>query len=125
MKLGEHLLGCLAVEVFVEIAEEVQHLRDLHPLAQRDALGKIGKDRVGLGRRRFAVNQNLTLRGLQQPGGELDERCFAAAVGTEQSHNPARVDGKIDMVERRDAAIGFGQLVTFQNRHEMIPPHFH
>ena len=23
MKLGEHLLGCLAVEVFVEIAEEV------------------------------------------------------------------------------------------------------
>ena len=117
LKLGEHGLGGRAVEILIKIAEDVEHLRDLHPLAQRDALGKIGKNCVCLGRRLFPVNQDLPLRGLQKTRGELDERCFAAAVGAEQANDTAGIDGKIDVVQRGHARVGLGQIVTFQNRH--------
>src|SRR5690348_11596601 len=40
------------------------------------------------------LKMNLALIGLDQPNDHVKRRCFSGAIGSEQAHDFARVDGK-------------------------------
>ena len=70
---------------------------------------------VGCPARGGAADENLPLAGGQQAVGQLDEGGLTAAVGTQQPHNPAWLDGKAYLLQGRDFAVALAQAVTLQD----------
>ena len=44
---------------------------------------------------------------------QLDKCGLTTAVGTKKAHDPARLNGKADAIQRRNLAVALGELVTF------------
>ena len=63
--------------------------------------------RFGVRVGRAAADRDGALRGCEQTGGQLDQRCFAAAVRSQQARDAAAVNAGSDMIERRFRAEGF------------------
>lgn len=108
----QHLLGHVPAEVGVEVAEEIQQLGHVHPGGQIGPLRQVGDDLLGLLAGGHPVNEDLPGGGGQQAVGQLDERGFAAAVGAQQPHDPARLNGQIHAAQRQSMPIAFGQAIT-------------
>jgi hypothetical protein len=109
----KHLLRGLTAEVRVEILVKIHELTGAHPGGDGGALRQIADHGVGLPAGGPAVDQNFPAAGGQQAIGQLDEGGLAAAVGTQKAHDPARLNGKADAIQRRNFAVALGELVTF------------
>ena len=59
------------------------------------------------------VDERLARRGGQEPVHQFDKGGLAAAVGTQQAHDAARLNGKAHVRQRFHAAEALGQVVTF------------
>jgi hypothetical protein len=52
------------------------------------------------------ANATLPALGLSSPQNPAQDRGLPRAVGTDQTHDPARIDGKVDTLDRDDFAVG-------------------
>ena len=111
----EHLLRRVPAEVGIEVAVEVQQLPGGHPGGDAGALRQVAHKAVGCPARGGAADEDLSLAGGQQAVGQLDEGGLAAAVGAQQPHNPARLDGKAHLLQGWDFAVVLAQAVTLQD----------
>ena len=119
----EHLLRRVPAKIGIEILIEVQKLVGSHPGGDRGPLRQVADQRMALLPRCYTTNKNLPTGRSQQAVSQLDESGLAASVGSQQSHDAARLDGKVHAVQRRHMPIIFCQCFTFQNRHPRFPPH--
>ncbi len=62
---------------------------------------------------RFAVDEELALGVLVQPGDDLDEGGLAGAVVAEHAGHPSGVDGEVDAVQGADGAVGLAGAAQF------------
>ena len=123
IQMLQHLLRRVPAKIGVEILIEVQKLGGSHPGGDRGPLRQVADQRMALLPRCYTTNKNLPTGRSQQAVSQLDESGLAASVGSQQSHDAARLDGKVHAVQRRHMPIIFCQCFTFQNRHPRFPPH--
>ena len=59
----------------------------------------------------LAAHQDLAARRLNRAGKHLDQRRLAGSIVTEQTHDLAAIDVKIDAADREHAAIALGDIL--------------
>ncbi len=60
---------------------------------------------------------NAAAIGGEIPRDAVEERGLAGAVGTDQAHQLAGLDRKVDLIDGSDAEESLGESLDFQDRH--------
>ena len=100
--ISSYTIGAnFAVDTAEEVRKEVDCVIDRHAVAEIRAFGQVGHYLLGFDSHFTAVYQYFARIGYEQAGHQLDERGFAAAVGSEQSDNASASDGEVHVVQYR------------------------
>ena len=104
------VIGAVAVEVGVEVAEQLEKVARAHPVGKVHPVGQIADDGLRGGAGLHARDGDRAARRLQKAAQKLDERRLARAVRAEQADDAAAADVQLQVVQHNAGAVVFAQI---------------